>query len=67
MFSMMIFDSSTSSLLTLLVIKSYKNGKWKIQKISTFRSEKRSNPLFVSGVEFGHVKHLQDLKSFIGQ
>ena len=67
-FSMMRFDSTTSSFLNLLVFKSYrkKTESTKFQrKVSTFRSYKLFKHFLA--LDFCQVPHLQDLKSFVGQ
>ena len=62
-FSMMRFDSTTSSFLVLLVIKTYRKQKCANfkRKVSRFRSQNNNQNHFPS-LEFCHVTHRQDLK-----
>ena len=58
----MRFDSTTSSFLN----HKKKTESTKFQKVSTFRSKENVQKRFLS-LDFCHVIHLQDLKSFVGQ
>ena len=64
--SMMTFDSASSSFLALLVIKSKNESAKFKRKFFHISHWKNAQNRFLS-LEFCHVTHLQDMKSFVGQ